>query len=1629
MLPTSPISFSPTFHLLGPFQTGTREATWGADPLEYHGGFHSLHPSQDITYHSSLTTNGTVHWSTSQASVTFPSSKSGRANLLVRFPDVDWESLKAVYGWAALQYQAWARGTMVVHGEGKRTVVLYTDQVLEFWVDDEHYFGGDLYAYRKAPLILHLEPGEHRIDIRIVRDVRAMGGVGEPTADVVLEAEVSEGGLEAVEESLLLPDLVEGRLASSLGSINLRNEDNDWIDVLSIQSMNASYNVRVGKSSPFRLAPGQTRPLAFTIGVSDVPRDDVSFFIMYKRGHSPKLFQTPVIKHVCRPKKIEEPQKITYQHTGGIVSYAILRPPSEKIVQHTDPNSSLPIVLNLHGAGVETDSDEVRQAFDEAPDLRGWLLFPSGVTLWCGDDWHRWGFADVEAAVNAIPTWMEAMKWNGPGVDIRRWLVTGHSNGGRHPHNRICGIPIHQQHGDRDDNVPPRHSRRLSQLLSQIDCPSEYVELPGSGHYFEGVMTTPNLLKFYHNTLEGGQTEQPTISSFDFVVANPGSMGSKRGIVVDQLISPGLLGKIQAEYMAVARTWRLRTSNVQRLHITEGAEKDWFQTEISIDGTDIQISRDLPMSSQWLIRLSDGSWKVTDDRKWLREQRYGRQLGGFDAILDTDDRLAISTPREASSLALQISRNLFQYYGADAALVEPDQLDQVDMEGRISLLLGLENQAALSPSRFNPIFLDAGRGLVVRDTRGRTSVYDFQDGLGVIFLRPGRAGALELLIWGYDLPGLSSAARLVPMLTGVGQPDFVVLGKECSWKGAAGVHALGYFDSFWNISVNSTELSMPVSVSTGSPPPRSRPSTQFVIHDDAENADSLKATRQNKHNMNSSDGPSPLSTSKLGNVQGATISSLNTNKKAKVNHDFTNDDMQENSYEALLAKLNQPQQPSPHRKSSLEVNPIVLKEEAQEAKDASPNSSIVMAPASDKPVESEEQAKEDDSTIDGMAEMLKLKKELEAAKQQLELQKRELDQNRIINQTLEQALGEDVGASKLSNGHKKPGKTTQQPFFVTSQTGSSRPDLNAFSNTFEPQSIGNFHVPQDLWSAQVSAPRPPLNLSPTRAQFQQPMAIWGPNAAAAARPINTRPAGQGVPSPALLHQQPMPHQRILSGPASPGTIGDGRFVNDFNQYQNGFGLRRNNLQDSRQDVLGPQQRNNNNGWSMIENGIGGLEAMNIGMNPNTAYQTMGMYQPTMPYQPRPIGTPLSPTASEYRADDGPTGPWNNQAPGSPGQVYVQPMEPLNYRRLLDRSVSCNWKYIVDKIVCNNDQQASIFLQQKLKVGTVEQKYEIIEAIVAQAYPLMVNRFGNFLVQRCFEHGTPEQVVAIANAIRGNTLSLSMDAFGCHVVQKAFDAVPEEYKAIMVHELLRRIPETVIHRYACHVWQKLFELRWADSPPQIMKYVNEALRGMWHDVALGETGSLVVQNIFENCLEEDKRPCINEVLNNIDIVAHGQFGNWCIQHICEHGAPQDRSRAIDHVLRYATEYSMDQFASKVVEKCLKIGGSDFMERYLERVCEGRADRPRIPLIDIASDQYGNYLIQYILTHANNTHREIVASNVRKHMVSLRGSKFGSRVGMLCCNPAYATHPGPGVGMSNTRFASAPAQGPRFGGAYR
>jgi hypothetical protein len=99
---------------------------------------------------------------------------------------------------------------------------------------------------------------------------------------------------------------------------------------------------------------------------------------------SPEILSIPIpINHVSR----YDAHKVTHIHPSGIVSYAVLRPPSKNATCVSDVRPA-PVMVLLHGAGVEADSTIVRNSFDKLPDICAWLLMPSGVTTWSGDDWR-----------------------------------------------------------------------------------------------------------------------------------------------------------------------------------------------------------------------------------------------------------------------------------------------------------------------------------------------------------------------------------------------------------------------------------------------------------------------------------------------------------------------------------------------------------------------------------------------------------------------------------------------------------------------------------------------------------------------------------------------------------------------------------------------------------------------------------------------------------------------------------------------------------------------------------------------------------------------------------------------------------------------------------------------------------------------------------------------------------------------------------------------------------------------------------------------------------------------------------------------------------------------------------------
>merc|ERR1712137_1122014 len=79
---------------------------------------------------------------------------------------------------------------------------------------------------------------------------------------------------------------------------------------------------------------------------------------------------------------------------------------------------------------------------------------------------------------------------------------------------------------------------------------------------------------------------------------------------------------------------------------------------------------------------------------------------------------------------------------------------------------------------------------------------------------------------------------------------------------------------------------------------------------------------------------------------------------------------------------------------------------------------------------------------------------------------------------------------------------------------------------------------------------------------------------------------------------------------------------------------------------------------------------------------------------------------------------------------------------------------------SSDQHGSRFIQQKLEMADEVDKQMVFDEILPCALQLMVDVFGNYVIQKFFEHGTKEQITLLGCELEGHVLSLSLQMYGC-----------------------------------------------------------------------------------------------------------------------------------------------------------------------------------------------------------------------------------------------------------------------------
>ncbi|KAG5355016.1 Meiotic coiled-coil protein 2 [Yarrowia sp. B02] len=340
------------------------------------------------------------------------------------------------------------------------------------------------------------------------------------------------------------------------------------------------------------------------------------------------------------------------------------------------------------------------------------------------------------------------------------------------------------------------------------------------------------------------------------------------------------------------------------------------------------------------------------------------------------------------------------------------------------------------------------------------------------------------------------------------------------------------------------------------------------------------------------------------------------------------------------------------------------------------------------------------------------------------------------------------------------------------------------------------------------------------------------------------------------------------------------------------------------------------------------------------------------------------------------------------------LNSVNYRVLLEKNLECDWFLIVDRIVSDNDQQASIFLQQKLKGGSEDIRESIIDSVTALCIPLVTNRFGNFLVQRSIEYASSAKRSLLVRQMVGQMSDLSVDIFGCHVVQKALDFTEDEdLKRQLVDDLLESVADTINHKYACHVWQRVFELDKGMRSAHFMQSVIESLRGRWLDISSSESGSLVIQTMVQNCTYEELalNNALDEISSAVKDLAVSRWGSWVVRQLCSMNGPGGdaiRSLVYEELSHDLSTYGLDYSACRVLETIMQRdegedGGGELRKRYVDWLVKGA----RPPLISLARDSNGHVIVVALLQAGVKKPLENV---IRKNYVTLRSSKFGTKI---------------------------------------
>ncbi|GMI83770.1 hypothetical protein HRI_002046300 [Hibiscus trionum] len=301
-----------------------------------------------------------------------------------------------------------------------------------------------------------------------------------------------------------------------------------------------------------------------------------------------------------------------------------------------------------------------------------------------------------------------------------------------------------------------------------------------------------------------------------------------------------------------------------------------------------------------------------------------------------------------------------------------------------------------------------------------------------------------------------------------------------------------------------------------------------------------------------------------------------------------------------------------------------------------------------------------------------------------------------------------------------------------------------------------------------------------------------------------------------------------------------------------------------------------------------------------------------------------------------------------------------------------------------DQHGCRFLQPVFDEGSKLDVQIVFKEIIDHVVELMMNPFGNYLMQKLLEVCNEEQRMQILLMVTeepGQLVKISLNTHGTRVVQKLIETLKTRQQiSLVISALEPGFLSLIKDLNGNHVVQRCLQCLSSEDN----KFIFVAAAKYCVDIATHQHGCCVLQRCISHSTGEYREKLVEEISSNGLLLAQDAYGNYAVQFILELKVPSATSTLVSQFEGNYVHLSLLKFSSHVVEKCLMVLNDETRTRIIRELLSATHFER------LLQDPHANYVVQTALRVSEGPLYNSLIEAIESRKAISRNSPYSKRI---------------------------------------